>query len=438
MPAPPDAEPPSTQDIDKPSIAVLGLGYVGLPTSLAYCGAGHHVLGIDINAERLDAIRAGSVDALPSDLEALTRALPDGQLELTTDVGRVSEVDAVLICVPTPVDQHLGPLLDPLRAACSDVAARCRPGQLLVLTSTTYVGTTRDLLVEPLSSRGLDVGADVFVAFAPERIDPGNASFPPSTVPRVVGGVTEECTRRAAELTSAISPVHVVSSPETAELTKLYENAFRAVNISLANELSEICDTLEVPVTDVIDAAATKPYGFMRFKPGPGVGGHCIPVDPHYLLWQLRAHRRRAPMIEAAMAAVAERPVRVAEQIVKHLSDDGVAVRGAKILVVGAAYKPGVADVRSSPAIDIMDLLRQRGAEVSCYDPLVAAVTLGDGSLLMTDSVPPAPEDYDLAVVHVRHPGVGYSWLDRAPRLADFTYSSPRAASGARALATTD
>ncbi|WP_308016446.1 nucleotide sugar dehydrogenase [Jidongwangia harbinensis] len=406
-------------------VAVVGLGYVGLPTALAMHAAGQRVLGLDISRKRVDDIRAGEVDLLAADHVRLPEALADtGAFELSVDPRRVSAAESVLICVPTPINHHLAPDLAPLEAACRSVVAQAVPGQTLILTSTTYVGCTRDFLVEPLRARGLEVGRDVFVSFAPERIDPGNERHPQKAVPRVVGGVSRECVRRtAALLERCASFVHPVSSVEAAEMTKLYENTFRAVNISMANEFADISRGLGLDITEVIDAAATKPYGFMPFFPGPGVGGHCIPCDPHYLLWQLRADRVSAPLIETAMTAVAARPGQVVRRVGEVLAGTGRAVAGARVLILGVAYKPGIADVRESPALEIIERLRRAGAEVSFSDDLVPVVALSDGEV---KSVPaPEGETWDLVVAHTLHPGTDTSWLDEVPAVLDTTYRLP-------------
>jgi UDP-N-acetyl-D-glucosamine dehydrogenase len=396
-------------------VAVVGLGYVGLPTSLAFAEAGCDVVGVDIDPGRLEAIRAGEVDLLPSDRERLPRALGTGpagsngrrrgRLSLTTSVDRLPAADSVLICVPTPVDAHLVPELGALAGACRTVAERARRNQLIVVTSTSYAGTTRDLLIGPLVRRGLTPGQDVFVAFAPERIDPANGAFPQERVPRIVGGATAECGRRAARLLGRIAGgVHIVGTPEAAELAKLYENTFRAVNISLANELADVCGVLGADPIEVIDAAATKPYGFMPFYPGAGVGGHCIPVDPHYLLWQLRAQGVNLPVVEQAMIQIAARPARTAQRVLDGLATAGIAARGTRALLLGVAYKPGVADARMSPAIEIMARLERVGVEVAFHDPFVDRLTLG-GRVRRSVALPPA-ERYDAVVLHTPHPGM--------------------------------
>ena len=333
----------------------------------------------------------------------------------------------MLICVPTPVDEHQVPDLEPLRSACEHVVLNARPGQIIVLTSTTYAGCTRDLLVGPLEARGLTVGRNVFVAFSPERVDPGNQRFRQELVPRIVGGVTPECTDRAAELMGEVaSSIKRVSTPEAAELAKLYENTFRAVNIALANELADIATPLQLDVMEVIDAAATKPYGFMPFFPGPGVGGHCIPVDPHYLLWQLKAHRVGAPLIERAMALIAARPARAVQRATEMLADAGKPVAGSRVLVAGVAYKPRVPDVRSSPALEIIAGLRARGAHVEFFDPHVPEVRLGDDVLHSTAGISP---DVDLVVLHTVHGSDAEAALAECPLVLDLTF---RRAAGPR------
>jgi UDP-N-acetyl-D-glucosamine dehydrogenase len=403
-------------------VAILGLGYVGLPTALAFHHAGTAITGIDIRQRRLADIAAGDVDLLQADRARLDDALASRSFALTEDPAALSDADAVIICVPTPVDEHLTPDLTPLRSACDAVVRFARPGQIVLLTSTTYVGSTRALLAEPLGRRGLVVGRDLQVAFSPERIDPGNSTHTQERVPRVVGGVTPACAQRAMKLLSRIAPVvHMVGSPEVAELTKLYENTFRAVNIALANEFADISRMFALNVMEIIEAASTKPYGFMPFYPGPGVGGHCIPCDPHYLLWQLRAHRASAPVIGSAMQQVASRPVRVVDRAAETLAAHGRAVAGARILVVGVTYKPGVADVRESPAVAIIDQLLNRGASVDYLDPLVPQLGLPSGRRLDA-VVPSSKERYDLVVVHCLHPGVDYRWVAKQPHILDTTY----------------
>lgn len=402
-------------------VGVIGLGYVGLPTALSLAESGVAVLGCDISEERLAAIKSQQVDLLDADRLRLAKFLGSDRLAITTETASLSAVDTVLICVPTPVDAHLVPDLTALTGACATVVGAARAGQTIVLTSTTYVGCTQDLLVEPLHRRGLVVGQDVYVAFSPERIDPGVAAHAPERTPRVVGGVTAECTSRAAETLARTAPaVHPVSSPEAAELTKLLENTFRAVNIALANEFSGIARRFGVDALEVVGAAATKPYGFMPFYPGPGVGGHCIPCDPHYLLWQLKANRMASPVTEAAMASIAARPGSVVARAQEVLAETGRALAGARILIVGVSYKPGVTDVRESPALEIIDELSHRGADVAFTDELVDTVRTSAG--LLSSEIDPACGDWDLVIAHTLHPGVDHGWLADTSLVLDTTY----------------
>jgi len=403
-------------------VAIVGLGYVGLPTALSLASSGRSVIGIDISDRRLAEIREGRADLVENDRARLSRALQQEDFQLTSDLSRMAEAEAVIICVPTPVDEHRSPELSALRSACRSVVTHARVGQLIVLTSTTYVGTTRELLVGPLESRGLRVGEDVFVAFSPERIDPGNTKFPQESVPRVLGGVTAACAERAARVLGGVAPVHFVSTPEAAELTKLYENIFRAVNIALVNELADVTGALDVDVMEVIGAAATKPYGFMPFYPGPGVGGHCIPCDPHYLLWQLRAMRVPAPLIRQAMEEIDLRPGRVIRRVAEVLSEDALSLHNARILVAGVAYKPGVQDVRESPALAVIEGLRERGCDVSFVDQFVDEVDLPGGAHLASVGQV-NPLDYDLAVAMTLHRGADYSWMAGCKHVIDATYS---------------
>jgi nucleotide sugar dehydrogenase len=341
--------------------------------------------------------------------------------ELSDDLDLMTEAEGILICVPTPVNDHLAPDLAPLRQACAAVVRRVRPGQTIVLTSTTYPGCTRDLLVGPLAERGLEVGRDVFIAFSPERIDPGNETHAHEDVPRVVGGITPECTERAVALLERyVRKVHHVSSPEAAELSKLLENTFRAVNIALANEFADICRDFDVSAAEVIDAAASKPFGFMPFYPGPGVGGHCIPCDPHYLLWQLRAARKDAPVIAQAMTSIALRPGNVHRRLLELLAAEGKSLAGARILVLGVTYKPDVADTRESPALTIIDSLRRAGANVDFHDPLVAAIDLAGERITGVNGA--VGRSYDLVLVHTLHRRLDPAWFDTSPLLVDASF----------------
>jgi nucleotide sugar dehydrogenase len=408
-----------------PTVAVLGLGYVGLPTSLALSSAGFGVLGIDVSRRRLEEIRAGRADLLASDQERLGQALDDPRFDLSTSTANLADADVVLICVPTPTDEELQPDLRILRRACATVVDHARDGQTIVLTSTSYVGTTRDLLVRPLEERGFAVGTDVHVAFSPERIDPGNTTHTQEQVPRVLGGATEACTEAAAKVFEKIADhVHRVSSPEAAELTKLYENTFRAVNIAFAYEMAEVSRACGLNPTEIVQAAATKPYGFMAFHPGAGVGGHCIPCDPHYLLASLPALQVEAPFVRHGMQQIADRPRQVARRVRQILVEAHGGAPGARVLVVGASYKPDVQDVRESPALEIISELRHGGVRCDYHDPLVPSIDLPDG-LTMLSVAQPDPAEYALVVLVTCHSGFDYAWMDECDRVLDCTYRTP-------------
>jgi UDP-N-acetyl-D-glucosamine dehydrogenase len=400
-------------------VAVVGLGYVGLPTAISYHAGGSRVLGLDASEARLNTIVRGEADLLERDQHRLAQAMASDSLLLTAEARALTRAAAVVICVPTPVDDYLAPDLRMLKSACETVVAHAVPGQLLLLTSTTYVGCTEDLLVRPLQQRGFDIGTDIFVAFSAERIDPGNDAVDQEAIPRVVGGATPECEDQADRLLRRYAnDVHHVGSLAAAEMTKLLENTFRAVNIALANEFADICAHLGIPVNDVIDAAATKPYGFMPFRPGPGVGGHCIPCDPHYLLWQLRKERVSAPLIERTMTEIASRPGRVVDRARELLSERGVPLSTARILVVGISYKPDVADLRESPALEILSTLARAGADVGFVDDHFDQVTLESGDIVPATR---RPEFFqaDLVLIHTHHTNADLSWIQDSQLLLD-------------------
>ncbi|HUA75404.1 MAG TPA: nucleotide sugar dehydrogenase [Solirubrobacteraceae bacterium] len=414
-------------------VAVVGLGYVGLPTAIALRDAGCRIVGLDSSAERLRQIREGEAELLDAEHDSLREHLRGDGFVLTDRSEALNAADLVLICVPTPIDEWRTPDPRALRSACASVVRHARPEQTIVLTSTTYVGCTRELLVEPLAERGLRVGEDVFVAFAPERIDPGVDEHSQTTTPRVIGGVSETCFRRAAEvLRHSCQSVHRVSSPEAAEMVKLYENTFRAVNIALAFEIAEACQTYGLDPVEVTEGAASKPYGFMAHYPSAGVGGHCIGVDPYYLAQPLRGRGRPAMVAEQAMRKLAGRPRHVVCRAHEMLVQEGRSLSGARVLVVGVSYKPGVADAREAPSREIVRRLREEGAEVDVYDPLVPCLDIGEGETLRSVNPDPrvdgsgfGPEDYALAVVVTVHPGHDYGWLNRCPAVLDCTYRTP-------------
>jgi nucleotide sugar dehydrogenase len=408
-----------------PTIAVVGLGYVGLPTLLALHGAGRPVIGVDVSEQRLVAIRGGDVDLPPTDVVRLADALTSTRLRLAAIPAAAASADAVIICVPTPVDEQRRPDPRALRAACASAVEHARPGQTIVLTSTTSVGSTRELLVEPLAERGLIAGEDLSVAFAPERILPGDPSVEQHAVPRVVGGATPACAARARELLAPTAHhIHEVSSLEAAEMTKLYENTFRAVNLAFANEMAAASAHLGLDPVEIVDAAATKPYGFLAHYPGPGVGGHCIPVDPYSLLEPLNEAGVRAPIAERAMEAIAGRPGAVAQRALQLLRRRGIDPDAAIVLIAGMAYKPGVADARESPGLAIAGELERAGVDLAYHDARVPSVRLPSGRVLR--SVPrPDARVFDFVLVTALHADADNEWLRGCDHVLDATYRAP-------------
>jgi nucleotide sugar dehydrogenase len=413
-------------------VAVVGLGYVGLPTAIALRNAGCRIIGLDTSRERLAQIRSGAAELLDSERECLSEHVEGDGFVLTDSSEALNAADLVLICVPTPVDDRRVPDARVLEAACASVVRHARPEQTIVLTSTTYVGCTRELLVQPLAERGLRVGEDIFVAFAPERIDPGVDEHSQTSTPRVLGGVSETCFHRAAAvLRHTCARLHRVSSPEAAEMVKLYENTFRAVNIALSFELAEACHGYGLDPIEVTDGAATKPYGFLAHYPSAGVGGHCIGVDPHYLLHPLREAGRPAKVAEEGLRKLAGRPRHIVWRAHEMLVEAGQSLAGSRVLVVGASYKPGVADAREAPAREIVERLLGEGAEVDYHDPLVPSLEVGGEQLHSVNPDPRVdasgfgPEDYALAIVVTVHPEHDYAWLNRCPAVLDCTYRTP-------------
>ena len=398
-------------------IGILGAGYVGLPLAVAFAEAGEEVLCVDSDPERVAALGAGR--SYVEDIPDAALAELGGRLEAATDTSGLADRDAVIVCVPTPLTNSREPDLSYLIAAGEEIAAVLRPGQLVVLESTTYPGTTRERLLPILERWGLKAGEDFHLAFSPERIDPGRTDFTVRTTPKIVGGIDSDSSERARQLYALIcDEVVVVSTPEAAELAKLLENIFRSVNIALVNELSQLCDRLGIDVWEVVDAAATKPFGFMGFEPGPGMGGHCLPVDPFYLAFKAREADFYPEFVELAGKVNQTQPAFCVERIERALNDVGRAVRGSKILILGASYKAGIGDTRESPALKIVRMLRERGAEVSYHDPHVPSlpgfalesVDLGDGVAAC-----------DLAAIVTAHPEIDYPALvERAPLVIDF------------------
>jgi UDP-N-acetyl-D-glucosamine dehydrogenase len=360
-------------------VAVIGLGYVGLPLATAFAKAGFRVIGVDVNQSKVDAINAGQSyipDVADGDLAPHVQS---GRLAATSDYNVLHEVDAVFICVPTPYDAHRAPDLSYIEAASESIRPRLKPGQLIVLQSTTYPGTTEEIVQPILEQSGLKAGEDFYLAFSPERIDPGNKQWSAYNTPKVVGGLTPECTQLATELLRQMgAPVYPVSSTRAAELTKLLENTFRAVNIALVNELALLAERMEIDFWEVVEAAKTKPFGFMPFHPGPGVGGHCIPIDPYYLSWKAREYDYYAEFIELAGEVNQAMPYHVVDLVSQALSLRRKPLRDAHVLVLGVAFKPDIDDARNSPAERVIELLLRQGAVVSYHDPYVPRFQVGD------------------------------------------------------------
>ena len=390
-------------------IGIVGVGYVGLPLAVAFAEAGCEVVGVDVDGGRVAALRGGR-----SHIEDIEDARLRSVLErclFTTRFTALREAEAILVCVPTPLTRNREPDLSPLLGAANSLAGVIRRDHVVMLESTTFPGTTREHLVPLLEESGLRAGEDFALAFSPERVDPGRTDYTMRTTPKVVGGLTARCTERAAAVYARIcDQVVPVSSPEAAELSKLLENIFRSVNIALVNELAILADRMGIVVWEVIDAASTKPFGFMRFEPGPGMGGHCLPVDPFYLTWKAREYDLATEFIELAGKVNQQMPYFCLEKIERALNDHSKPVRGSRIVVVGVAYKPGVGDMRESPALKIIDLLRERGADLSYHDPHVPE--LPEQGLRSTD-LDSALDSADLAVIVTAHPGVDHAAIVR-------------------------
>jgi UDP-N-acetyl-D-glucosamine dehydrogenase len=355
------------------TVAILGLGYVGLPLAVVFGEAGFHVTGVDPDARKVEALKKGTSYIPDVKTEAVERLVKSGHLSATTDFSVLKEIDAVSICVPTPLRKTGDPDMSFIQSATEELAKYMHKGMVVVLESTTYPGTTREVLLPKLGTEhGLKVGEDWFLAFSPERVDPGREDWTTVNTPKVMGGITEACGEVAsAWYAGAIKTVHRVSSAEAAEMAKLLENTFRMINIGLVNELAIMCERLDIDVWEVIDAAATKPFGFMKFTPGPGLGGHCIPIDPLYLSWKMKSFNYNARFIELASEINTNMPRYVVSRIMEALNNRAKALKGSKVLVLGAAYKPDIDDVRESPALDVIGLLRHKGALVEYHDPYI-------------------------------------------------------------------
>jgi UDP-N-acetyl-D-glucosamine dehydrogenase len=400
---------------------VIGLGYVGLPLAVEAARAGIRVLGFDVQKRVAEGINDGRSHIQDLTDQDIREQVDSGRLDATTDMGRLSECDAISICVPTPLSKTRDPDVSYIFSATEAVASGLREGQLIVLESTTYPGTTREVVQPVLEKSGLSIGTDFFLCFSPERVDPGNEVWLTKNTPKVIGGVTAACGEAGVALYSRFFDSLVpVSSTEAAELAKILENTFRAVNIGLVNEIAMIADRLGVDVWEVIDAAATKPFGFMKFTPGPGLGGHCIPVDPHYLSWKMRTLNYKTRFIDVASDINSAMPEFVVGKVREALNRAGKAVRGSRVLVLGVAYKPNIDDVRESPAIDIIRLLEHDGAQVDFHDPFVPRLTedgrVWEGKELTDDLL----QSVDAAVIVTNHSNVDHARVfEKAPIVVD-------------------
>jgi UDP-N-acetyl-D-glucosamine dehydrogenase len=406
------------------TVGIMGLGYVGLPLAVAFAEEGHQVVALDIDPRKIEAIKGG--ESYVEDISSERLQAASERIEATTRAAHLSRCDAVLVCVPTPLTANREPDLGPLVSATRALADVLQPGQLVVLESTTYPGTTRERMAPMLEESGLVAGKDFNLAFSPERVDPGRTDYTLRTTPKVVGGLTEACGDRAEALYGHVCD-HIVrvSTPEAAELTKLLENIFRSVNIALVNEMAMLTDRMGIDIWEVVDAAATKPYGFMRFEPGPGMGGHCLPVDPFYLSWRAREFDLTTEFIELAGKVNQQMPYHCVSKVERVLNGAGKAVNGSRIAVFGVSYKPGVGDVRESPALKIVALLTALGADLVYHDPHVPV--LPDGGL-RSASFEEAIDGADLALIVTAHPGVDHDAIaQRVPLVVDLRGVTRRA-----------
>jgi UDP-N-acetyl-D-glucosamine dehydrogenase len=408
------------------NIAIVGAGYVGMPLARVFADAGKSVVLVDVDQEVVDGINRGEshIGDVPS--EVLKALVDAGRVSATTDYDAMKEVDAILIALPTPLSAHREPDLTIVESAVAEIAPRLRKGQVVVLESTTYPGTTRESLQPILERSGLKAGEDFHLAFSPERVDPGRTDWTTKNTPKLVGGLTPACTERAVELyRSAVDTVVPLSSPEAAEMTKLLENIFRAVNIALVNELAQLCERMEVDVWEVVEAAETKPFGFMSFKPGPGLGGHCIPIDPFYLTWKAREYDFYTEFIDLAGKVNSNMPFfcrSLISQALNHGAEKSL--KGSRILILGVSYKADIDDVRESPAKKIVELLHKAGAEVSYHDPHVEEF---DGMRC----VDYAPESFDCVVIVTAHSSIDYADLvERAQVVVDLRNATGRNGTG--------
>ena len=404
-----------------PTLGIIGMGYVGLPLAVVFAESGVRVTGFDVSDEKMSMLNDGVsyIEDIPS--SRLAPLVEAGLMSGTTDFDLIKEVEAISICVPTPLGKTRDPDISYIVAATSEIASRLQKGQTVILESTTYPGTTREVILPQLEKSGLGVGEDFYLAFSPERVDPGREDYTTKNTPKVLGGITEACIEKASEVYSrAIDTIVPVSSPEAAEMVKLLENTFRAVNIGLVNEVLLMCEKLGVDAWEVIEAAATKPFGFMKFTPGPGLGGHCIPIDPHYLSWKLKTLNYTARFIELASEVNTAMPEHWAQKVQDRLNDQEKSIKGSTVLVVGVAYKKDISDVRESPALDIIQLLERKGGNVIYYDHHVPVINDHVFNMRSETSLDTALDACDCAIIVTDHSDYDWAMIkEKAPVLVD-------------------
>ncbi len=405
------------------TLGVIGLGYVGLPLTVAMAQAGYRTIGFDVSPRVVNGINDGNSHVGDVSGELLAALVGEGLISATTNLADLAKCDVISICVPTPLSKTKDPDLSYVVAATNAVRETLRPGQVIILESTTYPGTTREAMLPVLEQTGLKVGQDFFLCFSPERVDPGNPVWTTRNTPKVVGGITPTCTAMGAAIYGRVFETLVpVTSVEAAELVKLHENTFRMINIALVNEMARISERLQVDVWEVIDAAATKPFGFMKFTPGPGLGGHCIPLDPHYLSWKMRNLSFKTRMIELSSEINAEMPAYVVRKVQDALNEDRKSLNGSRVMILGVAYKKDIDDLRESPALEIIRLLREKGAEIVYHDPhcphIAADELAGEGpSLESLELTPDTLGNADCVVVVTDHSSIDYAQVRRSASL---------------------
>jgi len=412
-------------------VGIVGLGYVGLPLAIAFAQTGLKVIGFDMQAAKVDAVNGEESYVTDIGSEALSRLVKDRCLEATIDQSRIKEVDAICICVPTPLNRAKEPDLSFVIHESEEVSTYLQRGQLVILESTTYPGTTKEVMLPILERSGLKVGQDFYLAYSPERIDPGNKKHTIRNTPKLVGGIDAESTKLAELLYRQIAEVVIqVSSPDVAEMTKVFENVFRSVNIALVNELAWLCENMGISVWEVIDVASSKPFGYMPFYPGPGIGGHCIPLDPYYLANKAREYDFHTRFIELAAEINEQMPYYVTSRVIEALNADGKSLLGAGVLVLGVAYKKDVGDVRESPALKLIQLLRERGAKISYNDPYVAEIQVGEDTLASVKLTKKCLSSADCVVIATNHSDYDYQFIADSSRLVFDTRGVTRTIEG--------